>query len=111
MECCSDIQFDTTAIDSIVMPDERKMVIKSLVYRFSDTDAINGKIPAPWTADFVQNKGEGQIFLLHGSPGVGKTLVSSCLLLLMCSEPLANNIYDRLLASRSSLGVYFLIKY
>jgi DNA polymerase III delta prime subunit len=63
------------------MPDERKMIIKSLVYRFSDIDAINGKIPAPWTADFVQNKGEGQIFLLHGSPGVGKTLVSACLLL------------------------------
>lgn len=81
MECCSDIQYDTTAIDSIVMPDERKMIIKSLVYRFSDIDAINGKIPAPWTADFVQNKGEGQIFLLHGSPGVGKTLVSSSLLL------------------------------
>lgn len=59
------------------MPDERKMIIKSLVYRFSDVDAISGKIPAPWTADFVQNKGEGQIFLLHGSPGVGKTLVSS----------------------------------
>ncbi|KAG6356461.1 hypothetical protein INS49_015849 [Diaporthe citri] len=76
VECCSDIQYDTTAIDSIVMPDERKMIIKSLVYRFSDIDAINGKIPAPWTADFVQNKGEGQIFLLHGSPGVGKTLTA-----------------------------------
>lgn len=81
VECCSDIEFNTKAIDSVVMPDERKTIIKSLVHRFSDVDAINGKIPAPWTADLVQKKGEGQIFLLHGSPGVGKTLVSSCPLL------------------------------
>lgn len=26
-----------------------------------------------WTADFVQGKGNGLIFLLHGRPGVGKT--------------------------------------
>lgn len=72
------------------MPDERKMIIKSLVYRFSDNDAINGKIPAPWTADFVQNNGEGQIFLLHGSPGVGKTLVSSRLPLYQYLQEMLN---------------------
>lgn len=27
----------------------------------------------PWAADFVENKGKGLIFLLHGKPGVGKT--------------------------------------
>ncbi|KAJ4320043.1 hypothetical protein N0V94_003608 [Neodidymelliopsis sp. IMI 364377] len=27
----------------------------------------------PWAADFVENKGKGLIFLLHGRPGVGKT--------------------------------------
>lgn len=81
------------------------MIIKSLVYRFSDIDAISGKIPAPWTADFVQNKGEGQIFLLHGSPGVGKTLVSSRALLhfffidlIEVRKPLLT-CYGRLLAS------------
>lgn len=26
-----------------------------------------------WSADFVQGKGEGLTFLLHGKPGVGKT--------------------------------------
>ena len=27
----------------------------------------------PWNADFIQGKGQGQIILLHGKPGVGKT--------------------------------------
>lgn len=27
----------------------------------------------PWTADFIPGKGQGQVFLLHGKPGVGKT--------------------------------------
>lgn len=60
------------------MKEERKSVIKSLVHRYSavDTDADGTQVPKPWTADFIKNKGEGQIFLLHGSPGVGKTYVS-----------------------------------
>ncbi|KAI0485578.1 P-loop containing nucleoside triphosphate hydrolase protein [Xylaria cf. heliscus] len=28
-------------------------------------------------ADFIKNKGEGQIFLLHGGPGVGKTFTAA----------------------------------
>lgn len=27
---------------------------------------------APWSSDFIANKGRGQILLLHGKPGVGK---------------------------------------
>ena len=51
------------------------MIIKSLVYRYTDIKATEGKMSSSWTADFIQNKGEGQIFLLHGGPGVGKTFV------------------------------------
>lgn len=29
-----------------------------------------------WSADIIPGKGEGQIFLLHGRPGVGKTLTA-----------------------------------
>lgn len=29
-----------------------------------------------WSADIIEGKGEGQIFLLHGRPGVGKTLTA-----------------------------------
>jgi len=32
-----------------------------------------------WSADFVQSKGEGQIFLLHGPSGVGKTYTAECI--------------------------------
>lgn len=77
--CCNDVVFNTSAIDSLVMKEERKSVIKSLVHRYTAGDAPAGGTPAtkPWTADFIKNKGEGQIFLLHGSPGVGKTYVSA----------------------------------
>ncbi|KAJ2991335.1 hypothetical protein NUW58_g2548 [Xylaria curta] len=33
----------------------------------------------PWNTDFLQNKGEGRIFLLHGTPGVGKTSTAECI--------------------------------
>jgi signal recognition particle GTPase len=38
------------------------------------------KSEATWSADFVQGKGEGLTFLLHGSPGVGKTYTAGRLL-------------------------------
>lgn len=60
----------------LVLPEERKTMIKALVFRYTDPRAVDGTVPAPWTADFIEDKGEGQIFLLHGSPGVGKTYVS-----------------------------------
>jgi SpoVK/Ycf46/Vps4 family AAA+-type ATPase len=31
-----------------------------------------------WTSDFVPTKGRGQILLLHGKPGVGKTTAAEC---------------------------------
>lgn len=31
------------------------------------------KSKVPWSADFIKNKGEGVVILLHGPPGVGKT--------------------------------------
>jgi hypothetical protein len=76
VERCHELNLNTKAIDSLVIPDERKTMIKALVNRYTNTGAIKGKAPAPWSADFIADKGEGQIFLLHGSPGVGKTYVS-----------------------------------
>ncbi|KAH6691094.1 P-loop containing nucleoside triphosphate hydrolase protein, partial [Leptodontidium sp. MPI-SDFR-AT-0119] len=31
-----------------------------------------------WGADFIRGKGEGQVFLLHGPPGTGKTFTVEC---------------------------------
>lgn len=57
------------------MPEERKLLIKALVYKYTDP-RFAGNSSQVWGADFIKNKGEGQVFLLHGGPGVGKTFVS-----------------------------------
>jgi len=51
-------------------------MIKSLVYRYTDKNRVDPQVPAPWAADTIRDKGEGQIFLLHGGPGVGKTFTA-----------------------------------
>jgi SpoVK/Ycf46/Vps4 family AAA+-type ATPase len=68
----TEINFDDTAFDKLVLPAEKKKLISALV-KFQDrafTDIITGK-------------GGGCIFLLHGSPGVGKTLTAESLAELM----------------------------
>lgn len=64
------------------MPEERKTMIKALVYKYTDPRYASVKSQV-WGADFIKNKGEGQIFLLHGGPGVGKTFVSYPRLLIL----------------------------
>ncbi|TLD14911.1 hypothetical protein PspLS_10843 [Pyricularia sp. CBS 133598] len=49
------------------------MIIKPLVHRYTDRNS------KPWSADYIENEGNGQIFLLHGSPGVGKTFTAECI--------------------------------
>ena len=71
---CSEPMFNDNALERLVMPLERKNMIKALVMKFKDTKT-HGKSNISWRADFVEGKGEGTIFLLHGSPGVGKTFV------------------------------------
>lgn len=79
--CCEEVAFNEDAINHLVMEEERKILIKSLVNRYArgdvDGKVVQRKVSQPWTADFIKNKGDGQIFLLHGSPGVGKTYVSA----------------------------------
>ncbi|KAI0126481.1 P-loop containing nucleoside triphosphate hydrolase protein [Xylariales sp. AK1849] len=61
------------------MPEERKNMIKALVHRFSTDSQSATEQQKAWSADFIENKGEGKIFLLHGSPGVGKTYTAECI--------------------------------
>lgn len=87
--CCKEVVFNDDAVNNLVMNDDRKALIKSLVHRYTITDTppadslqrsiSRSKLFQPWTADFIKNKGDGQIFLLHGGPGVGKTYVSTFL--------------------------------
>ena len=72
---CLPVKPDRNPFARLVMPNERKMMIKALVYKYTDPKYAGGHSQV-WGADFIKNKGEGQVFLLHGGPGVGKTFVS-----------------------------------
>ena len=76
VEGVSEAQIYPKIIDRLVLnPHSRLEMIKSLVARWS---LETPESPKPWTADHVQSKGDGQIFLLHGRPGVGKTFTAEC---------------------------------
>lgn len=77
--CCEEANTNTAEINKLVMPDDRKNMIKALIQKFSGHKTSKDRGGA-WKADFIDNKGEGQIFLLHGSPGVGKTYVRGSIL-------------------------------
>ena len=49
-------------------------MIKALSRRYT----MQSETGVAWSADFIRNKGDGQIFLLHGKPGVGKTTTAEC---------------------------------
>jgi SpoVK/Ycf46/Vps4 family AAA+-type ATPase len=82
----SDIDFDETVFDNLVLPAARKRMVKALV-RHSN-DAFN---------DIVSGKGEGSVFLLYGPPGCGKTLTAEAI-----SEMLHRPLYT---VSLGQLGV------
>lgn len=70
----SDVKCDTEAFKYLVLDEGVKSTVKALIGKFASSD---GKVSS-WPNDFVRNKGEGRIFLLHGSPGVGKTCTAEC---------------------------------
>ncbi|KAL8806362.1 MAG: hypothetical protein Q9182_001392 [Xanthomendoza sp. 2 TL-2023] len=75
IDCLSEPLINVNAIDNLVMDEGTKNMIKALTYSYTrPADSAH----QPWSADFIQNKGKGQIFLLHGRPGVGKTYTAEC---------------------------------
>ncbi|KAI0108891.1 P-loop containing nucleoside triphosphate hydrolase protein [Nemania sp. FL0031] len=74
VECLRDIQFDKEAFKYLVLNDQIKNTVKALIGKFAN----DGGHVSAWPSDFVKNKGQGRIFLLHGSPGVGKTCTAEC---------------------------------
>ncbi|KAI1500145.1 P-loop containing nucleoside triphosphate hydrolase protein [Biscogniauxia marginata] len=74
VEHLQEIKYDKEAFKYLVLDDEIKLTVKSLVGKFA---SAQGQV-SPWPNDFVKNKGQGRIFLLHGSPGVGKTCTVEC---------------------------------
>ncbi|KAK1255050.1 hypothetical protein MKX08_009045 [Trichoderma sp. CBMAI-0020] len=72
----SPVKADKEAFKYLVLDDDIKMTVKALIGQYST--GVEGQI-TPWGNDFVRNKGEGRIFLLHGAPGVGKTCTAECI--------------------------------
>ncbi|KAK3076236.1 hypothetical protein LTS18_013552, partial [Coniosporium uncinatum] len=62
-----DIEWNSTAFESLVLPPNQKSIVQALVstHKFHAAETID---------DVVQGKGKGLVFVLHGPPGVGKTL-------------------------------------
>ncbi|KAI1123362.1 hypothetical protein F5Y10DRAFT_251962 [Nemania abortiva] len=79
VEHCRPATINVNAINTLVMPDERKRMIKAIVQKYIDPIFMPGRSAQTWGADFIEAKGEGQIFLLHGGPGVGKTYTAECI--------------------------------
>jgi hypothetical protein len=59
------IEYNEKAFDYLVLEENKKDIIMCLIKNYKN----NYK-------DFIINKGEGIVFLLHGNPGVGKTLTA-----------------------------------
>lgn len=66
-----EIEWNEKAFDSLVLPDNQKSIVKALV------ESHTGKnIAASTIDDIIQGKGRGLVSVLHGPPGVGKTLTA-----------------------------------
>ncbi|KIW36895.1 uncharacterized protein PV06_11009 [Exophiala oligosperma] len=71
--CVDDIEeidWDCSAFDTLVIPTGQKEIIQSLVERHT-----NGSDDEKFD-DIIQGKGQNIVLLLHGPPGVGKTLTA-----------------------------------
>jgi len=71
VEGISPIVWDTEAYNKLVLPDDTKRLVKSLVQACrTDTKLIK---------DIISTKGSGVVFVLHGEPGTGKTLTAEAI--------------------------------
>jgi hypothetical protein len=68
----SAIQYNDRIFDAVVLPPARKKLIQALVTNHS----YNSSTGEHQSADLIEGKGEGSIFLLYGPPG--GTLVGNC---------------------------------
>jgi hypothetical protein len=74
MDFCEDVCYNQHAFSKLVLPQQQKDLIRSLV-----TTHEKGKLGFD---DIIEGKGKGMTMLLHGTPGVGKTLTAGMILLI-----------------------------
>ncbi|KAK5942842.1 hypothetical protein PMZ80_005408 [Knufia obscura] len=68
------IEWNTSCFEQLVLPTSQKELVQALVAEHTQRDNGSGKS----FDDIVKNKGLGLILVLHGPPGVGKTLTAEC---------------------------------
>jgi len=80
VDFCQEPRIKTEAIESLVLPADKLDLVKALVHKYTSSKRSPGVVSreSTWSADPIPNKGEGQIFLLHGPPGAGKTFTAEC---------------------------------
>ncbi|KAG6354620.1 hypothetical protein INS49_004638 [Diaporthe citri] len=70
-------EFQNDMIEDLVMDQARIKMLKALAKSYIRVNKRGDQIEhEPWAADFVKGKRNGLIFLLHGKPGVGKTVTA-----------------------------------
>jgi len=71
VEGISPIVWDVDAYNKLVLPEDTKKLVKSLVQACrTDSKLIT---------DIISSKGSGVVFVLHGEPGTGKTLTAEAI--------------------------------
>ncbi|CEL55696.1 hypothetical protein RSOLAG1IB_01708 [Rhizoctonia solani AG-1 IB] len=92
VEHLSPVPFQPHVFNHLVLRDDYKSMIRSLV------DAHAGKGESALLTDVVSGKGGGLVVVLHGKPGIGKTLTAEAI-----SEHLERPLY---VVSSGELGVH-----
>ncbi|OAQ80029.1 AAA family [Purpureocillium lilacinum] len=70
----SDIEWNTKCFEQLVLPQSQKDLVQALV----DEHTKRAIDPNSAFEDIVKGKSRGLILVLHGPPGVGKTLTAEC---------------------------------
>lgn len=70
----SPIDWNTRCFEQLVLPDDQKELVQALVSEHTQRTTN----PNSGFDDIVKGKGQGLILVLHGPPGVGKTLTAEC---------------------------------
>lgn len=68
IELVQDIEYNDNAFDQLILPKLQKDMVKALI-------AAHGREKIVFD-DIIKDKGKGMTILLHGTPGVGKTLTA-----------------------------------
>ncbi|KAA8900259.1 hypothetical protein FN846DRAFT_959205 [Sphaerosporella brunnea] len=70
VQTVEDIAWNDKAFESLVLPDDQKAIVRALVESHTASSGSNT------IDDIVAGKGRGLVSVLHGPPGVGKTLTA-----------------------------------